>query len=85
MTKPTATATTTEANTTAPTEVLTETIHTCPRCGATVVLLIAATAWHLPCGRRMTPATPTARPPPSALHGIHSPRIRNRPPSHPPR
>lgn len=52
MTKPT--ATTTEANATAPTEVLTETIHTCPRCGATVVLLIPATAWHLPCSQRMT-------------------------------
>jgi len=48
MTKPT--EPTTEANASAPTE----TIHTCPRCGATVTLTIPATAWHLPCGRRMT-------------------------------
>jgi len=31
-----------------------ETLHTCPRCGATVTLTIPATVWHLPCERQMT-------------------------------
>lgn len=32
----------------------------CPKCGATVVLSVAARAWCLPCGRPMQPRPATA-------------------------